>query len=377
MPCGRPFALSSRSSPPHWPSTAHRPARRLRLQDPQPSAEADARAPPPGPLLSTPSSRPLDLNNYPPDALEPLLATPSAKPLDLSQYIPDEATALQNGAYGGLPQQLHTPPRGPPIELATIKPMDNMYQLDLIYADLFSLTGRSMICGAAAMANAIKFLRVSRRPPMIELAQRSVQAGASDQDWMRTAFARCRVSRSEGSTDRELLTCARGFLKEGRYPAADATLRSMWAKRAPSGRIAPQLADLSSVIRQNRAAVLLFGWYTASQNPLTHAWSYTRTGGHFVALAGYDRADAHRIYVSNPLIDYAAMGAKPISALVMEPVGPKISFAKLSGTPSEDINTAAGGKWQTRDLTAHRIAVLESMVVVGPSGPMKAASTAG
>jgi hypothetical protein len=335
-----------------------------------PSASAD-RPPPPAPLQITPSSSPLNLRDYLPDALQPLLVTPSAKPLDLNQFSPDETTAMQNGAYGGLPQQLHTAPRSAPAEQPSIKPMANMYQLDLIYADLFSLTGRSMICGAAAMANAIKFLRVSRLPPMVDLAKTSVSSSASDQEWMRAAFARCGVSRTEGSTDRELLSCARSFLKEGGYAKAEAALSSVWADRGSGRQVAPQLVDLSAVIQQNRAAVLLFGWYTATRNPLNHGWTYTRTGGHFVTLAGYDQARGARIYISNPLIDYAALGVEPVSALVLEPVGADIAFAKLGGASSQNLNRVAGQKWQTRDLTARRIAVLESILATGPTTPIR------
>ncbi len=141
----------------------------------------------------------------------------------------------------------------------------------------------------------------------------------------------------------------------------------MWAKVGSSDRSAPQLSDLRKTIELNRVAVLLFGWYTANQNPSTKVWSYIRTGGHFVTLAGYDRANASRIYISNPLINYSRLAANPaVSALVMEPVGDDIVFARVGGSASDDLNTAVGQKWQTRDLTARRIAVLESMMVIGP-----------
>jgi len=331
----------------------------------------------PAPLMITPSSSPLDLRDYPPDALRPLLVTPSAKPLDLAQYLPDESTAMRNGAYGGLPQQLHTSPRSAPAEQPSILPMANMYQLDLIYADLFSFSGQSMICGAAAMANAIQFLRFDRKPPMVNLAKVSVPAGASKEDLMRGVFARCRVSRIKGSTDVELLACSREFLKQGGYALGGTSLRSMWANVGSRGRMAPQPADLSTVIQLNRAAVLLFGWYTATRNPLNHGWTYTRTGGHFVTLAGYDQARGARIYISNPLIDYAALGVEPVSALVLEPVGADIAFAKLGGASSQNLNRVAGRKWQTRDLTARRIAVLESILTAGPTTPIRSVGAKG
>ncbi len=120
-------------------------------------------------------------------------------------------------------------------------------------------------------------------------------------------------------------------------------------------------------MKDNRAAVLLFGWYVANRNPATGVWTYIRAGGHFVTLAGYDRADPRRLYISNPLIDYAALGVSPVSAVVMEPVDPKVVFAKLSDAPADNLNTAPGMKWQTRDLTAHRIGVLESALIIGPT----------
>ena len=300
------------------------------------------------------------------DPAQPQRITPSSTPLDLSRYPPGDAPSNDNGAHAGLPQELYTAPGGAPGETPVVQRMSNMYQLDQTDSDLFGPTGRSMLCGAASMANALMFLRVNRNPPIDDIAKTSMSPDGSKDDLLRMVFDRCHVSRAKGSTDRQLLDCASDFLAEGGYAKQGAWLRSMWSKVGSSDRSAPQPSDISETVQLNRVAVLLFGWYTASKNPATDAWTYIRTGGHFVTLAGYDRADQARIYVSNPLIDYDALGVDPVSALVLEPVAPDITFARLSGDPSDDLNAVRGRKWQTRDLTAHRIAVLESLLVVGP-----------
>jgi len=308
----------------------------------------------------------------------PILVTPSAGPLDLRQYPPD-APLVQIGPYVGLPQQLHTPPQNDPSEQPSIQPMINMYQRDRRYSDMFNVKGGSMICSVASLANAILFLRVNRRPPLTNLAETSMPRDVvksranSQEDMVRTVFVRCQATRAGGSTDRQLLACAQDFLAEGGYPRTWASIRSLWAEAGSRERVAPQPADLRQVIRLNRTAVLLFGWYTATQDPVSGRWTYARTGGHFVTLAGYDKANRTRIYVSNPLIDYDALGTGHTSAVVLEPVGPGIVFTPIDDARSDNLNTAAGQKWQTRDMAAHRIAVLESMVEIGPPGPFDAA----
>lgn len=298
---------------------------------------------------------------------QPAFITPSSDPRDLSKYHLDGVPSRRNGAYADLPQELHTPPRASPFEQPFIQRMANMYQLDQSDADLFSPTGRSMLCGAASMANALLYLRVNRVPPIDDIAKTSMSPDGSKDDLLRMVFGRCHVSRAKGSTDRQLLDCASDFLDEGGYSRQSTWLHTMWAEIGSVHRVAPQPADLRETIQYNRVAVLLFGWYIANRNPVTGVWAYVRTGGHFVTLSGYDRADDDRVYITNPLIDYDALGVAPVSALVLERVDPDIAFARLSEAPADNLNTVRGTKWQTRDLTFRRIAVLESILVVGPT----------
>lgn len=297
----------------------------------------------------------------------PLFITPSAAPLDLRRYMQVGTPSSRNGAYGGLPPQLHTTPGSTPSEQPLIQRMSNMYQLYRQDADLFDANGRSMLCGAAAMANALMFLRVNRVPPIDDIARTSMSPDGSKDELLRMVFDRCHVSRDKGSTDRQLRDCASDFLAEGGYIKEGMWAQSVWDKPGAASRVAPRLGPLRDAVRFNRVAVLLFGWYVANPEPATGSWTYVRTGGHFVTLAGFDRVDEARIYISNPLIDYDALGLPAASAIVMEPVPANIVFAKVSDAPADDLNTARGQKWQTRDLTAQRIGVLESVIIIGPT----------
>ncbi len=145
---------------------------------------------------------------------------PSSRPLKLSKYDDKGKRSRRNGASVGPPQELYTPPGNSRSERPVLQAMSNMFQLGQTDADLFSPSGRSMLCGAASMTNALIFLRVSRKPPINDIARTSIPGGQTADTVLRTVFDRCQVSRKKGSTDRQLLECASDFLEEGGYDPA-------------------------------------------------------------------------------------------------------------------------------------------------------------
>ncbi len=268
------------------------------------------------------------------------------------------------------------------IEKPAVIPLLNMYQNDQEhFSALFSSGGKSMICGPAAMANALLYLKCNHEPPYSRILEQSLPDDALNADMIPVLFKHCRTHREGGTVVTDLRTCAVGALKEGAYyDTGDVFIHGIHSstKRMPPGPAA--LRFLGSV-RGDRAAstigsaaVLLFGWYSAKDPDNDGIFTYSRNSGHFVTLAGYDelekdymRADPEKeytFYVSNPLVDYNEL--YPDSSI-------RYSRIALEAVPGRDMVRLPPGfkqhlyqAWQTRQLVGGKLAVLEDIVVVRP-----------
>lgn len=251
---------------------------------------------------------------------------------------------------------------------AVIHPMINMYQADQRFADLFADNGSSQICGAAAMANAMVYLKFNHGPRFPNILQHSTNSASTNGDYVRVMFDLCETDRNNGTLVSDMRDCAAEGLQQGNYSTANTFIKGIHSDLSNQRR-APTTTDLRSmsasswtpgahVSTSDRAVVLLFGWYSVNYNAASQTWDYTRNGGHYVTLAGYSRSNSNVFYVSNPLVDYNAMGGSSRES--------RISFEAVPN--QANVRTPGGFQnlIQTRDLVGGNLAVLEDMVITLP-----------
>jgi hypothetical protein len=250
-----------------------------------------------------------------------------------------------------------------------VQPMLNLYAGDQRYADSAGDNGQGQVGGAAAMANALVYLRQGHKPAFPLVLQESLAPNSNLIDLVGQLFRLCQSRWDSGTTIMAMRDCAKLALEEGGYNTVNTFVRGMHSDLAQQ-RFAPGITDLKAMAQtrwqpgshvgaSDRAVVLLFGWYSLSWDQALGAFAYHREGGQYVTLAGHDAANASVYYVSNPLIDYQSLGLSrtAYSKITLEPVPDR-----------PDLKAPAGmkGLWQTRDLVAGHLAVLEDMVIVLP-----------
>ncbi len=304
----------------------------------------------------------------------------------IPEYLRLSAQAATNtvniGVWKNVYPAIHIDPNQGREKPTTII-LRNMYQLDQLFSDLFSAKSGSQICGPAAMANALNYLKSSHNPGFARILEQSLPGNATNADIVRILFDLCKTDREKGTWSRDLRNCAVRALKEGAYydtgdvfihgissstksmPPGPAALRAL-------GAVTVSGDETSSTI--GAAAVLLFGWYFPEDPGNDGIFQYVRKNGHFVTFAGYDdlekdylkndRAKNYTFYVSNPLVDYNRLHPNsPIrySKIGLEAVPGRIRV-QLPEVFKQDLYQA----WQTRDLVGGALAVLEDIVVVRP-----------
>ncbi len=245
----------------------------------------------------------------------------------------------------------------PATDQPVVHPMRDLYQEDQTFANLFSTGGKSEICGPTAMTNVLLYLKDQHSPRFPRLFG-SMPEGGEAKPIVEKMFQLCHTNKNTGTSAGNLKSCAEQAIKEAGYQplvlrhqgatAEDASLRKPIGPADLRAEAQTQWKPGESVDRSDRAAVLLFGWY--------HRGTYKRTGGHFVALAGYDAKHPTTVYVTNPLIkDYPRNHV--YSKVVLEKVPRKTGDLRLDGM------------WQTEHLfgdNTNVIAVLEDMVSALP-----------
>lgn len=269
------------------------------------------------------------------------------------------------------------------LEKPVVHPMLNMYQLDQEFADLFGTGGASNICGASSMANALIYLKHNHTPKFPKILKDSIEPGDTNGDVVRLMFDMCDVNPNSGTTSKKLRDCAKDGLEEGDYNTSNTFVRGVHSS-IKTQKFPPSPADLKvmitnrydgpqdSITESDRAVVLLFGWYQSNWDNAKKKNVYSRVGGHFVTLSGYDgltknyhlnsTKKKYTFYVSNPLVDYNALHPTSLirySKLSLEAVPKSVELpAKFKQNKYQ--------AWQTTNLVGGALAVLEDMVIVLP-----------
>lgn len=254
-------------------------------------------------------------------------------------------------------------------DVPVARTMYNIYQLDQRYADLFGDNGSSQLCGPAAMSNAMIYLKFHHTPRFPTILQSKTTNSSTLEDYVRTLFKMCNTDRNEGTRLFSLTDCAKASLADGGYETTNTFVRGMHSN-FDSHRVAVTPNELvavsqntwepgDSTFESDRAVILLFGWYKVIFDGNLQKWRYEREGGHFVTLAGYDKNDATKAYVSNPLVNYDAVapGLPAMSKIRLEPVPVSTNVIPPGNTP---------GLWQTADIVEGRASILEDMIVSVP-----------
>jgi hypothetical protein len=238
-----------------------------------------------------------------------------------------------------------------------VHPLRDLYQEDQTFANLFSSSGQSEICGPTSLTNVLLYLRNAHAPTYPKLFGNTPEGGEA-KPIVESMFRLCHTDKSTGTSSAQLVSCASAAVKQAGYQVLILRDAGAWAQEASLKKaIGPSdlRAEAQNTWKQgepadraDRATVLLFGWYDRS--------TYKRTGGHFVALAGYDAKHGETVYVTNPLINNYPKD-RVYSKVVLEHI------------PQKKGDLPLPGMWQTEHLfgdTTGIIAVLEDAVSVLP-----------
>lgn len=260
------------------------------------------------------------------------------------------APTVDIGVYKNVPPPIHVPLKLDFFAPRDLRRMHNVYQFDQRYAEMFDpATKISNICGAAAMANNVIYMKHYRTPALSRLLQSSIPTVPTVEDYVRRFFVTCETDRVSGTKLSKLHECAKSALQEGDYPAENATRLGIHDAR----ELAPgvKLDHLHRAFEKNSGVVMLFGWYVWKMDAQQKDGFYVRDGGHFVTLAG--RHDLRRdvFYISNPLVDYDAINAYPASQIVLSGLELKLESKTLAVL-------------KTDDLAQGRLAILEDLVTI-------------
>jgi hypothetical protein len=247
------------------------------------------------------------------------------------------------GAHRAIYEPRHVA-HDPATDHPAVHALRDLYQEDQTFANLFSSTGQSEICGPTSMSNVLLYLKHNHSPAFPKLFNH-VKDGGMARPVVEEMFRMCHTNRNTGTGSGDLKSCAAAALKMGGYEPQVLRDVGAFSDEAPLKRVVTP-ADLRA--EGDRATVLLFGWY--------HRGTYKRNGGHFVALAGHDEKQANVAYVTNPLI----------KNYPKDHVYSKVVLEEIKGKPG---GVPLAGMWQTEHLfgdSAGVIAVLEDMVSVLP-----------
>jgi hypothetical protein len=291
---------------------------------------------------------------------------PTASPPHAGSAVPSVVSAppatAQSHAGGGndLRHDLHPVrhvPHDPATDKPVVHPLRDLYQQDRHFANIFSKSGQSEICGPTALSNVLIYLKHQHAPAYGKLLGHIKDSDQNAHDVVEEMFKLCHTDKNSGTSANQLKSCAGATLQKSGYSALVLKDAGVWAGegalKRPLGPAELRAEAKSSwkagdpPDRSDRGAVLLFGWYDRK--------TYKRDGGHFVALAGYDEKNPSVVYVTNPLIkDYPKDHV--YSKVLLERVDKKGALP-------------AAGMWETQHLfgdSASVIAVLEEMVAVLP-----------
>jgi hypothetical protein len=195
-----------------------------------------------------------------------------------------------------------------PADRPVVHPFLDLYQEDRRFSDLFSNSGKSMICGPTSLANVLIYLKYNHTPRYEKILKDHAPGFTNHEDWVRYLFNLCNTDRAEGTGIDDLENAAKEAIDEGGYLTGNIFIRGEYAS-IDNQRIAIGPQDLrtfsSSSPDTDRGVVLLFGWYSKVKEDGVD--KFKRNGGHYVVLAGYDQNNNHVFYVTNPLVDYSSV----------------------------------------------------------------------
>ncbi len=272
------------------------------------------------------------------------------RPFIVEPKFIDHTVTIRRPFYA---RSISLPPR--PADSPVLHRLADYYQFNKRFEDLFSKSGNSMLCGPASLGNVLNYLRHWHRPPYPNIGK-NVRYRTHG-DWMRAVYRCSKTDKEKGTYVTDLRDCARRLVRQGGYNTRRIRIIGAGAPRAALKR-AVQPADIRRQLTPgpDNGVVILFGWYRRVKEK-DGTWIFKRAGGHFVALAGFDRNDQRVFYVSNPLVNYYQL----------HPDNPELRYSRLRLQPlPAGVQAPANVGWGTRDLIGGNFAILENMLVIDP-----------
>jgi hypothetical protein len=281
-------------------------------------------------------------DNPPPDPTPP----PSAAPTHAATHAataapPPTAAAVEGPVDPASMQPKHVPHDA--NDHPVVMSLRDLYQSDKEFSKLFAANGKSEICGPTALSNALLYLKHDHKPPFPKLFGHVKDSDTNAHNVVEEMFKLCKTDKDKGSNATRMKDCAQEVLDKGGYKVA--VLQLIESDRRTG--TPPTLEQVREAAKEKHATILTFAWFDKAK--------HTRTGGHWVALAGYDAKETNTIYVTNPLIkDY--------------PKDHVYSKVVLSKVTKKDGDFNPNEQWETEHLFggSKYIAVLESMLTVLP-----------
>lgn len=232
-----------------------------------------------------------------------------------------------------------------------VHPLIDFYQFAKDFEDLFSKSGRSMLCAPSSLANVLVYLKVNHVPKFEKIGAKHDQQLKTNGDWVDWLFKLCRTDKETGTYAYDMEDAAKTMIAEGGYGTDNIFLKGYWStNKKQIMSITPAILKSFSAA-PDRGIVVQFGWYSVVNE--NNKKIYKRNGGHCVALAGYDALNPNIFYVSNPLVDYSQIYPLRYS---------KVTLKKLPA----DVEAPEDTAWYTDDLIGGNFAILELILVVLP-----------
>src|SRR5207237_4679699 len=136
-------------------------------------------------------------------AVVALVATPAPVPLAIKSGIKFSAVGKYLQAF----KPFHLKPAA--ADKPLVHKLRDLYQSDQQYADLFSSSGQSEICGPTAMSNLLLYLKAEHTPKFPRLfTHEGLPASPSDSQVVHKMFTLCHTNRDRGTNSVQLKGCS-------------------------------------------------------------------------------------------------------------------------------------------------------------------------
>lgn len=237
-------------------------------------------------------------------------------------------------------------------DIPVIHPLNNFYQYNKDYEEMFSQNGRSMLCGPTALSSVMYYLKNDHNPKYDKIGQ-SFDKLDNEDGWVPLLFQMCDTDPETGTKPQKIIFAAKILLKRGKYKTNHVKRIGLYKETDEKRAVKTSDLKKASTIHKDqpdKGVILHFGWYL--RNFENGKWIFIREGGHYVSLAGYSRTLGNVFFIADPAVDYTNMEEK---------------YSRIELTPlPEDTEAPENVGLYTMDIVQNCYALLEEMIIISP-----------